>query len=218
MVQLITAATILALAMSAAARPSPALPDPAGVPHLGNQNHEQFIGGQCINSLDCATTACCATLGSIGVCSGLGAQTQAGKTGCGFGDGGAAPPASSSPSTAPATDAGSSSSGSGSSSSGSSSSGSGSGSSDSGSGSGSSDSSSSSSSGSANTGVVTINPNAAGSQFVGQKNGQQFITGQCTSDADCASGCCATGGACAARAVVEGPGSTKQCGFVGTLQ
>ncbi|KAK8041542.1 hypothetical protein PG994_014549 [Apiospora phragmitis] len=52
---------------------------------------------------------------------------------------------------------------------------------------------------------------AAGSQNVGKGDGSQFITGQCTSDADCASKCCAKGkGQCAAEAVAnEGAG----CGF-----
>jgi hypothetical protein len=34
-----------------------------------------------LSGADCAST-CCA--GPSGICSGLGAQTQAGKTGCGF--------------------------------------------------------------------------------------------------------------------------------------
>lgn len=57
------------------------------------------------------------------------------------------------------------------------------------------------------------NTGAAGSQNVGKGNGQQFITGQCLSDADCASGCCAgPKGACSARAVAEEQGKTG-CGF-----
>ncbi|KAH8929550.1 hypothetical protein BT69DRAFT_1345837, partial [Atractiella rhizophila] len=63
-------------------------PDPAGVKNLGNGAGKQFIGGQCLNSSDCGST-CCATLPltdgtTIGICSGPGAQTQAGKQGCGF--------------------------------------------------------------------------------------------------------------------------------------
>ncbi|RYO97735.1 hypothetical protein DL765_011070 [Monosporascus sp. GIB2] len=52
---------------------------------------------------------------------------------------------------------------------------------------------------------------------VGSGNGQQFITGECFSDADCASGCCSPTGqdrtkaACAARLVAE---ETSGCGFV----
>jgi len=55
--------------------------DPSGVKNVGNGVGAQFIGGQCLSAADCAST-CCA--GPSGICSGLGAQTQAGKTGCGF--------------------------------------------------------------------------------------------------------------------------------------
>jgi hypothetical protein len=55
--------------------------DPSGVKNVGNGKAAQFIGGQCLSGADCAST-CCA--GPSGICSGLGAQTQAGKTGCGF--------------------------------------------------------------------------------------------------------------------------------------
>ncbi|KAJ7452612.1 hypothetical protein FB451DRAFT_1409301 [Mycena latifolia] len=73
--------------------------DPAGVPNVGNGAGKQFIGGQCLSAADCAS-GCCA--GPSGICSGVGAQTQAGKTGCGFVSGGAATsPASSAPVAAP---------------------------------------------------------------------------------------------------------------------
>ncbi|CZR62144.1 uncharacterized protein PAC_12041 [Phialocephala subalpina] len=55
--------------------------DPAGAKNVGNAAGQQFIGGQCLSGADCQST-CCA--GPSGICSGLGAQTQAGKTGCGF--------------------------------------------------------------------------------------------------------------------------------------
>jgi hypothetical protein len=55
--------------------------DPAGEKNVGNGKGEQFIGGQCLSTADCAS-GCCA--GPSGICSGLGASTQAGKTGCGF--------------------------------------------------------------------------------------------------------------------------------------
>ncbi|KAI0968678.1 hypothetical protein F4678DRAFT_442470 [Xylaria arbuscula] len=186
MVRFSATATILALTMSITAipAPAPALPDPAGANNVGNQNHGQFIGGQCINSNDCAAdTACCATFGSIGLCSGLAADFQAGKTGCGFGDSGS----TTTPDSTTGTDTGSAAS-----------------------------SSAAASTGSA-SGTVTVDPNAAGAQNVGAGDGSQFITGQCLSDADCASGCCATGGACAARAVVESAQDPRDCGFVGTL-
>ncbi|KAI0513327.1 hypothetical protein F5B22DRAFT_248698 [Xylaria bambusicola] len=184
-------ATILALAMTVTAipAPAPALPDPAGDANVGNQNGGQFIGGQCINSLDCAST-CCATFGSIGLCSGLGAQFQAGKTGCGFG-------ASATPAT-PDNNTGNDNSGS-----------------DNNDNSGNNNTGNNGNAG--GSGTVTVDPNTAGSQNVGLGNGSQFITGQCLSDADCASGCCATDGKCAARAVVESAQDARECGFVGTL-
>jgi len=55
----------------------------------------------------------------------------------------------------------------------------------------------------------------AGSQNVGLGNGQQFITGQCLSAADCASGCCVDQGSglavCKARIVTEMAGGS--CDF-----
>ncbi|EGO53323.1 hypothetical protein NEUTE1DRAFT_73801, partial [Neurospora tetrasperma FGSC 2508] len=63
------------------------IPDPAGEKNVGNGKGLQFIGGQCLSEADCGSQ-CCATLARggdvIGVCSGLGAQFQAGKQGCGF--------------------------------------------------------------------------------------------------------------------------------------
>ncbi|KAI0403720.1 hypothetical protein F4802DRAFT_570773 [Xylaria palmicola] len=160
--------------------PAPALPDPALANLSGNQNHAQFIGGECINSNDCAQgTACCATFGSIGLCSGLAADFQAGKTGCGFGDGSSptVPSASSAASSAVVPEA----------------------------------------TGGAGGNVVAVAPGSAGAQNVGTGAGTQFITGQCISDADCQSTCCASDGKCAAPAVVNSPQDPRTCGFVGTL-
>lgn len=69
-------------------------PDPSGQSKVGNGAHQSSIGSQCLSSLDCGAngnTACCAFLpqaggATIGICSGCGATTQAGKQGCGFGD------------------------------------------------------------------------------------------------------------------------------------
>lgn len=55
--------------------------DPSGEKNVGNGNAGQFIGGQCLSGADCGS-GCCA--GPLGICSGPGAQTQNGKTGCGF--------------------------------------------------------------------------------------------------------------------------------------
>jgi hypothetical protein len=56
--------------------------DPAGEKNVGNGVGAQFIGGQCLRAADCAS-GCCAL--PCGICSGPGAQFQAGKEGCGFG-------------------------------------------------------------------------------------------------------------------------------------
>lgn len=160
---------------------SPVQPDPAGVKNIGNGAGQQFIGGECINSKDCAATACCAfNDNGRGVCSGLGAQNQAGKTGCGFGDGGTSPAVSLSTSVAPAA------------------------------------TSVAAAPNAGNAAAGTVDSSAPGSQNVGTGNGQQFITGQCLSDADCASGCCAKPkGVCSAVAVAFDSGK-QGCGFSST--
>jgi hypothetical protein len=64
--------------------------------------------------------------------------------------------------------------------------------------------------------TFAVTPNNAGAKNVGQANGQQFITGGCTSDADCSSACCAgnpTVGVCSAVAASKQAGKTG-CGFV----
>ncbi|KAF4925432.1 hypothetical protein CGCVW01_v003548 [Colletotrichum viniferum] len=168
MVRFSVAAALFAASVLAA--PSPLSPDPAGAKNVGNGQGAQFIGGACLSSKDCAST-CCATLNGAGICSGLGAQFQAGKTGCGFGDGGA------------------------------------------GAGSGTGAEAAAPSAPAQAAPAAGGDTGAAGSQNVGKGNGQQFITGQCLSDADCASGCCAgPKGACSARAVAEEQGKTG-CGF-----
>ncbi|KAJ7849887.1 hypothetical protein B0H13DRAFT_1644834, partial [Mycena leptocephala] len=55
--------------------------DPAGAGNVGNGEGEQFAGGQCLSAADCES-GCCA--GPSGICSEVGSQTRAGKTGCGF--------------------------------------------------------------------------------------------------------------------------------------
>jgi hypothetical protein len=69
--------------------------DPAGAKNVGNAKGQQFIGGQCLSARDCAS-GCCAL--PCGICSGPGAQFQAGKQGCGFVARGTIPPP---PPTAP---------------------------------------------------------------------------------------------------------------------
>ncbi|KAK5045706.1 hypothetical protein LTR84_009075 [Exophiala bonariae] len=61
-------------------------------------------------------------------------------------------------------------------------------------------------------GATNINQSAPGAQNVGKGNAAQFITGQCLSDADCASGCCGFNtGKCAGAIIAQ----TRDggCGF-----
>jgi len=64
--------------------------------------------------------------------------------------------------------------------------------------------------------VAAVPPfDPAGAKNVGNKQGKQFITGQCLSDADCASKCCAK-----PTGICSGPGAATQqgkmgCGFGG---
>ncbi|TQN67357.1 hypothetical protein CSHISOI_08173 [Colletotrichum shisoi] len=167
-------------AAAALAIPNPLTPDPAGNKNIGNGHGVQFIGGGCLSSRDCAS-ACCAILsGAAGICSGVGAQFQAGKQGCGFGGG--AGPAAGSPGRPAVEDA--------------------------------APSAPPQAAPPVNGGPSGVSQGAAGSQNAGKGDGQQFITGQCLSDADCASGCCAgPKGACSAVAVANENGKTG-CGFI----
>ncbi|KAE9372511.1 hypothetical protein N431DRAFT_545139 [Stipitochalara longipes BDJ] len=155
--------------------------DPAGAKNVGNGKGIQFIGGQCLSGADCAST-CCA--GPSGICSGLGAQLQAGKTGCGFVSGSssggvssaavAAPAASSAP-AAPAA-------------------------------------ANNAVASTASAGGPAFDP--AGAKNVGNGAGIQFIGGQCLSGADCASTCCAgPSGICSGLGAQLQAGKTG-CGFV----
>ncbi|KAF2117382.1 biotrophy-associated secreted protein 2 [Lophiotrema nucula] len=64
--------------------------------------------------------------------------------------------------------------------------------------------------------AAAVTPNNAGAKSVGAADGSQFITGGCTSDADCSSACCAGNpdvGVCSAEAASLQAGKTG-CGFV----
>ncbi|GFP51939.1 biotrophy-associated secreted protein 2 [Trichoderma asperellum] len=158
-----------------------ALGDPAGAKNVGNGAGGQFIGGQCLSSKDCAST-CCAFIAGGGVCSGIGAQFQAGKSGCGFGDGGAPPQ--------PSASSGSGNSGSGS-------------------------TSNAGTSANVPAGFNTAVGDPAGVKNLGNGKAQQFITGICLSDADCASGCCAglKGGAVCSGVGAQTQNGKTGCGF-----
>ncbi|KAL2150900.1 hypothetical protein VTH82DRAFT_5998 [Thermothelomyces myriococcoides] len=215
MVQFFSVVGALALAFSAvqgapnlSARQN--IPDPSGEKNVGNGNGLQFIGGQCLGAADCAS-GCCATLPqggqTIGVCSGVGAQNQAGKQGCGFESGGNA---------GNQTQGGNGQVGN--------------------QNNNAVDQSNSESSGGSNQGgnqggnqnngqggdsvqPSTLKPDPAGADNVGNGQGQQFVGGECTSDADCASACCALVNTGEDRfGICSGPAANTQngkqgCGF-----
>ncbi|KAK7757479.1 hypothetical protein SLS62_000494 [Diatrype stigma] len=66
-------------------------PNDAGARDVGNGEGAQFTTGGCVSDADCQE-GCCAGGASdaegnpVGICSGIGAEFQAGKTGCGFED------------------------------------------------------------------------------------------------------------------------------------
>ena len=163
------------------------LPDPAGEKNVGNGAGAQFIAGQCLADADCAS-GCCATLPrgaeTIGVCSGVGAQNQAGKQGCGFGGAGNAPVGGDGGN---GNGNGNGNGGNGRGRNGGNGNGNGNG--------GSGGNGNGNNGGGGGTGgqvlPSTLVPDPAGADKVGNGNGQQFITGECLADADCASGCCA---------------------------
>ncbi|KAK3299769.1 fungal chitosanase of glycosyl hydrolase group 75-domain-containing protein [Chaetomium fimeti] len=144
------------------------IPDPSGEKNVGNGAAIQFVGGQCLGAADCAS-GCCATLPqggqTIGVCSGVGAQNQAGKQGCGFEAGGADNQGGDQGGDQNDEEGGNENTNGG---------------------------------GNQNNGQAGgtvqpsgITPDPSGAANVGNGQGKQFITGECTSDADCGSGCCA---------------------------
>ncbi|KAH7370701.1 biotrophy-associated secreted protein 2 [Rhexocercosporidium sp. MPI-PUGE-AT-0058] len=77
----ITFTVVLAFAMTAFALS----PNNAGAKNVGAGDASQFITGGCIDDSDCSS-ACCADLSGVGICSGVAAAFQAGKAGCGFVD------------------------------------------------------------------------------------------------------------------------------------
>lgn len=173
------------------------IPDPAGAKNIGNGAGIQFIGGQCLGAADCAS-GCCATLPkggqTIGVCSGVGAQNQAGKQGCGFEGGGAGnqnnnqggnqngvPTDNKSPNQG--------------------------------------GNQNNSGAGGGTIKPSTLKPDPAGAANVGNGQSRQFIGGECTGDADCASRCCALVNTGTEKfGICSGPAANTQngkqgCGF-----
>ncbi|KAK8040950.1 hypothetical protein PG994_013957 [Apiospora phragmitis] len=84
----ISIAAIMTFAVAAMAL----TPNAAGARDVGNgRNGKQFTTGGCVSDADCQE-GCCAggatssTGKAAGICSGIGAEFQKGKTGCGFED------------------------------------------------------------------------------------------------------------------------------------
>jgi hypothetical protein len=173
------AATIFSLASFVAAVPPF---DPNGAKAVGNGKGKQFITGQCLSDADCAS-GCCAK--PTGICSGPGAATQQGKTGCGFG-GGSSPSTTKKPATKkPAADKGAADKGGA--------------------------NNAAAPAKTASKGGPAFDP--SGTKNVGNGKGKQFIGGQCLSTADCASGCCAgPSGICSGVGAQTQAGKTG-CGF-----
>ncbi|EXJ81791.1 hypothetical protein A1O1_07856 [Capronia coronata CBS 617.96] len=171
----------------------------AGSANVGNGAGKQFITGQCLSDADCAS-GCCGF--NTGLCAGaVIAQTRDG--GCGFGD------------TQPNDDAAQALTGGGDSTASAASSASTTTTSGAGAG---ADSGGDDTGSNGNTATTTqstagaIDSGIPGSANVGTGSGKQFITGQCFSDADCASGCCGfNSGKCAGAIIAQ----TRDggCGF-----
>ncbi|KAG6357805.1 hypothetical protein INS49_013684 [Diaporthe citri] len=204
------------------------IPDPTLAAGNGNGKNQQFITGQCTDSTDCGaqqsdlTKVCCASVvdqasgKTVGTCSGSAVGNAAPKLGCGFGDGkansgaGAAAAAPQASGGAAAAAGGAQSGG----------------------------SSTNAAAGSASSGAASAGGNAGGAaaasggscpptstnDSLGPGNvgvpGKQFVTGQCTSDGNCASNCCVLGGGsdksiavCRNEPALK---PTEKCGFTCT--
>jgi hypothetical protein len=207
------------------------IPDPSGEKNVGNGAGGQFIGGQCLGAADCAS-GCCATLPqggqTIGVCSGVGAQDQAGKQGCGFeggGGGGAGNQGGNGNNGNTGNNGGNNNGGNNNGNNGGNNNGGGNnggnnnGNNQGGNGNGNNNAQTGGGGGGGTIQPSGLSPDPAGVKNVGNGQGGQFVGGECTSDADCATACCAlvnTGDA--NFGICSGPGANTQngkqgCGF-----
>jgi hypothetical protein len=163
--------------------------DVNGTKNLGNGQKLQFIGGQCLSEADCAS-GCCAK--PCGICSGPGAQFQAGKQGCGFVDGNIGRPvAQPAPAPAPAPVVNNN---------------------NNGAAGGTADGRLPPRDGRTNLRsqfLDQVRQGVDGSQNVGLGTGKQFITGQCFSNADCAANGDGTPTAGCARRAAKAPVRTQ---------
>ncbi|KAK7965810.1 uncharacterized protein PG986_000087 [Apiospora aurea] len=227
MVRISIAAT-LAFAITALAIPNHpqrglAARQAAGNANVGKGDGSQFITGQCASDADCAS-ACCAK--ANGQCAAKAVAEENGKDGCGFTSAAAGAGSSKTPTSSAAASASSgaaagaaknkaggaaaSSAAAGAQASASAAAGNSKTPTSS-----AAASASSAAAGGAGAGAAAVDPSKPGSQNVGKGDGSQFITGQCASDADCASGCCAKPkGVCSAEAVSNVDGK-QGCGFTG---
>ncbi|KIW14244.1 hypothetical protein PV08_07026 [Exophiala spinifera] len=168
-----------------------------GAANVGNGAGKQFITGQCTSDADCAS-GCCGF--NSGLCAGaVIAQTRDG--GCGFGD--ASPNSNAAQALTGGAGAGAAAAATGAAG---------------GSAGGSNGNTGSNGTGGASApsptqaAAASIDSSIPGAANVGNGAGKQFITGQCLSDADCASGCCGfNSGKCAGAIIAQ----TRDggCGF-----
>ncbi|KAL1859031.1 hypothetical protein Daus18300_009669 [Diaporthe australafricana] len=187
------------------------IPDPTLKAGNGNGKNAQFITGQCTDSTDCGasqtdlTKVCCASVvdqasgKTVGTCSGSAVGNAAPKLGCGFGDGklnsGAGAGQAAQAAGAGAGGAAAAATGS---------------------------ATNSAASGAAAAGGSC--PPKSTNDSLGPGNvgvaGKQFVTGQCTSNGNCASNCCVLGGGsdksiavCRNEPALK---PTEKCGFTCT--
>lgn len=198
-------------------QPQPStLPDPTLASGKGNGKNAQFITGECVNSADCGaqqtdlSKVCCASVKNqagqtVGVCSGSAVGNAAPKQGCGFGDGkqnsagGAAQAQAGGAGQASGTQAAGGAAASGSA----------------------NNAASGGNAGGAAAASGGSCPPKSTNDSLGPNNigvpGKQFVTGQCTSDGNCASNCCVLGGGsdksiavCRNQPALK---PTEKCGF-----
>ncbi|POS81380.1 hypothetical protein DHEL01_v200214 [Diaporthe helianthi] len=213
--------------------PQPAqLPDPSLASAKGNGNNAQFITGECVDSADCGasqtdlTKVCCASVknqagATVGVCSGSAVGNAAPKLGCGFGDGkvnsaaGAGAAAGAQEQAAAGGAGGAFQDSNGTQTGG----GTGGAAANNAASDGDAAAAAAPSSGSGRSCPPTTTNDSLGPGNVGVA-GKQFVTGQCTSDANCASNCCVLGGGsdksiavCRNEPALK---PTEKCGFTCT--
>ncbi|KAL2201987.1 hypothetical protein CC79DRAFT_1401694 [Sarocladium strictum] len=83
--------TFIAGLLFAVAASAQLVPNESGASNVGNGQGQQFTTGGCVSDADCQEGCCAGGATSFngvdaGICSGIGAEFQNGKTGCGFED------------------------------------------------------------------------------------------------------------------------------------